>query len=104
MHFGKPGYPCNMATPRVRRTRQRDEIKTLPSGSLCVRVYAGVDPITGKRHYLTEIVPAGPDAATVPEKTRTRFRLRWTSGAALEPTRPLPSSWTNTASCSTSSS
>ncbi|MFQ6212449.1 hypothetical protein ACLMMQ_29835, partial [Bacillus mobilis] len=42
--------------------RQRGEIMELPSGSLRVRVYAGVDPLTGKRHYLTETITAGRDA------------------------------------------
>ncbi|WDZ84903.1 tyrosine-type recombinase/integrase [Micromonospora cathayae] len=46
---------------------------TLPSGSLRVRVYAGVDPLTGKRHYLTETVPAGRNAQREAEKVRTRF-------------------------------
>ncbi|MER7421015.1 tyrosine-type recombinase/integrase [Micromonospora peucetia] len=45
----------------------------LPSGSLRVRVYAGVDPLTGKRHYLTETVPAGRTAEREAEKVRTRF-------------------------------
>ncbi|WP_285790715.1 tyrosine-type recombinase/integrase [Micromonospora sp. NBRC 101691] len=45
----------------------------LPSGSLRVRVYAGVDPLTGKRHYLTETVPAGRNAQREAEKVRTRF-------------------------------
>jgi len=38
-----------------------------------VRVYAGIDPLTGKRHYLTEAVPAGPKAAKQAEKVRTRL-------------------------------
>ncbi|MEU4776610.1 tyrosine-type recombinase/integrase [Micromonospora sp. NPDC023633] len=53
--------------------RQRGEIMKLPSGSLRVRVYAGVDPLTGKRHYLTETVPAGRTAEREAEKVRTRF-------------------------------
>jgi integrase len=36
-------------------------------------VYAGIDPITNKRHYLTETVPAGPKAAKQAEKVRTRL-------------------------------
>ena len=47
----------------TRRKRQRGEIETLPSGSLRVRVYAGIDPISRKRHYLTEVIPPGKDAA-----------------------------------------
>ncbi len=34
--------------------------RQLPSGALRVRVYAGVDPVTRRRHDLIEIVPAGP--------------------------------------------
>ena len=55
------------------RQRQRGEIETLSSGSLRVRVYAGIDPVTRKRHYLTETIPAGPQAAKTAEKMRTRF-------------------------------
>ncbi|MFI6331980.1 tyrosine-type recombinase/integrase [Micromonospora chersina] len=55
------------------RKRQRGEIETLPSGSLRVKVYAGVDPISGKRHYLTETIPAGRSAEREAEKVRTRF-------------------------------
>ncbi|MBN9102355.1 MAG: tyrosine-type recombinase/integrase [Pseudonocardia sp.] len=58
----------------TRRRRQRGEIETLPSGSLRVRVYAGIDPISGKRHYLTEVIPAGKDAAKLAEKARTRMQ------------------------------
>jgi integrase len=53
--------------------RQRGEIETLPSGSLRVRVYAGIDPVTKKKHYLAEVIPAGPRAARDAEKTRTRL-------------------------------
>jgi integrase len=55
------------------RQRVRGEIEALPSGSFRVRVYAGIDPITKKRHYLTEVVPAGPKAAKLAEKARTRL-------------------------------
>jgi integrase len=53
--------------------RQRGEVETLPSGSLRVRVYAGVDPVMKKRHYLTETVPAGPGAEREAERARIRF-------------------------------
>jgi len=49
------------------------EIEALPSGSLRVRVYAGIDPVTRKRHHLTEIIPPGPRAAKEAEKARTRL-------------------------------
>jgi hypothetical protein len=36
-------------------------------------VYAGSDPVTGKRHDLTELVPPGPKAAAEAERVRTRL-------------------------------
>lgn len=62
-----------MATGSARRGRQRGEIEALPSGSLRVRVYAGVDPVTKKRHRLTEIIPPGPTAQRDAEKALIRF-------------------------------
>jgi integrase len=62
-----------MPTPSLARRRTRGEIEALPSGSLRVRVYAGVDPVTKKRHFLTETVPAGPRAAKEAEQVRTRL-------------------------------
>jgi len=38
-----------------------------------VRVYAGIDQLSGKRHYLTETIPAGPKAPKDAEKVRTRL-------------------------------
>jgi integrase len=55
------------------RTRPRGSIKQLKNGSVRVRVYAGTDPVTGKRHYLDEVAPAGPEAWRHAEKTRTRL-------------------------------
>ena len=55
------------------RRRSRGEIEELPSGSLRVKVYAGIDPVTKKRHYLCETVPAGPSARREAERVRTRF-------------------------------
>src|ERR687894_2798702 len=40
---------------------------------LRVRVSAGVDPISKKRLYLTELVPAGPKARKEAERVRTRM-------------------------------
>lgn len=54
-------------------TRQRGEIETLSSGSLRVKVYAGIDPLSGMRHYLTETIPAGPRAVAEAKKARTRL-------------------------------
>src|SRR5918995_6064458 len=53
--------------------RSRGRIEPLPSGALRVVVYAGIDPISKKRHYLKETVPAGPRAAATAEKVRTRL-------------------------------
>lgn len=62
-----------MATDSKPSARVRGEIHTLPSGSLRVRVYANIDPLTGKRHYLAAVVPAGPKARKQAEKERTRL-------------------------------
>ncbi|GIG88187.1 LacI family DNA-binding transcriptional regulator [Plantactinospora endophytica] len=61
-----------MSDPSARR-RPRGEIETLPSGSLRVRVYAGIDPATGKRRHLVQTVPAGPTAAREAEAVRARL-------------------------------
>ena len=62
-----------MATSNGRRKRQRGKIETLPSGSTEVKVYAGEDPISKRRRYLTEVAPAGPKATQEAEKIRTRL-------------------------------
>src|SRR5690349_17492389 len=62
-----------MTTAPGPRKRSRGEIETLPSGSLRVRVYAGIDPLSKKKHYLVETVPTGPTAAKQAEKVRTRL-------------------------------
>ncbi|KAA2265233.1 tyrosine-type recombinase/integrase [Solihabitans fulvus] len=56
-----------------RPTRQRGNIEELPSGALRVRVYAGTDPVTKRRHNLVETVPAGPKAWEEAEQVRTRL-------------------------------
>ncbi len=65
--------PSSYRGPVAGIKRQRGEIMKLPSGSLRVRVYAGGDPLTGKRHYLAETIPAGRNAEREAEKARTRF-------------------------------
>jgi integrase len=55
------------------RGRKRGAIDELPSGALRVRVNAGEDPITGKRHMLVEIIPPGPKSASQAEAARTRL-------------------------------
>lgn len=57
-----------------RRTPQQGVIDVRPSGALRVRVDAGIDPITGKRHRLVENIPAGtPNAEAVAEAARIRL-------------------------------
>lgn len=65
-----------MAATKKPKKRVRGKVEVLPSGSLRVRVYAGIDPVTKKEHFLTEVVPKGPDAAVLAEKARTRLLNR----------------------------
>lgn len=62
-----------MAQGGVDRRCSRGSIEKLPSGAYRVRVYGGVDPVTGRRHDLRETVPPGPRAAREAEKVRTRL-------------------------------
>ena len=62
-----------MASASRGRSRTRGRVERLPSGSLRVSVYAGIDPVSKKRHYLVETVPAGPSAARDAERVRTRL-------------------------------
>ncbi len=59
--------------PAADKARARGNIGTLRSGALRVRVYAGVDPVTKKRHDLVEVVPPGPNARRQAEKILDRF-------------------------------
>jgi integrase len=62
--------------PPTAEARKRGRIDTLPSGSMRVRVFAGYDPVTGKRYDLTETVPARPtvrETRREAEKARTRL-------------------------------
>jgi integrase len=62
-----------MSSAGAGRGRQRGEIEKRAGGSLRVRVYAGIDPLTGKRHYLTKTIEPGPRAMKEAEKARTRL-------------------------------
>ncbi|MBA2323160.1 MAG: tyrosine-type recombinase/integrase [Pseudonocardiales bacterium] len=53
--------------------RAQGAIDTLRSGALRVRVYAGIDPVSKQRHYLTEIIEPGPKADRDAEATRARL-------------------------------
>lgn len=43
-----------------RRKRVRGGIEELPSGALRVYAYAGIDPLSGRKNYLREVIPPGP--------------------------------------------
>ncbi|MGH3702584.1 MAG: hypothetical protein ACRDQY_24685 [Pseudonocardiaceae bacterium] len=47
-------------SPGAAEGRTRGSIDELPSGALRVRVYAGRDPVSKRRHDLIEIIPPGP--------------------------------------------
>ena len=66
-------YSVTMARASRGRSRNRGEVEQLPSGALRVRVYAGIDPVSKKKHYLVETVQAGPSAARDAERVRTRL-------------------------------
>jgi hypothetical protein len=59
--------------PGTRTKRGTGSIEKLPSGALRVRVYAGLDPLTKRRHELIEIIQPGPHAAREAEAARVRF-------------------------------
>jgi hypothetical protein len=59
--------------PATGTTRAQGNVETLPSGALRVRVYAGIDPVTKKRHVLTEVIPPGPKAARLAELAKHRL-------------------------------
>ena len=63
-----------VSVPSARRSRrQRGSVQELPSGGLRVSVYAGIDPLTGQRHYLRETIPAGPNAQAEADKVMRRL-------------------------------
>jgi integrase len=65
--------PGMAGRPGVGKARAVGNIETQRSGNLRVRVYAGRDPLTGKRHVLTEVIPAGPRARREAEAARARL-------------------------------
>jgi LacI family xylobiose transport system transcriptional regulator len=62
-----------MSIPPGTKRRARGEIERLPSGSLRVRVYDGLDPVSKKRRYLVETVAAGPTADREAAEIRDRL-------------------------------
>ncbi|MDT7659701.1 MAG: integrase, partial [Pseudonocardiales bacterium] len=67
-------FSAGMSTMRARRAaeRPRGSIETR-GDSLRVSVYAGIDPVSKRRHYLREVVPAGPKAMGEAEKVALRL-------------------------------
>ncbi|MFL6125422.1 tyrosine-type recombinase/integrase [Actinophytocola sp.] len=55
------------------RRRARGSISRLPSGSLRVRVYVGVDPVSRRQRWLSETVKQGPTAAAQAEEVCRRL-------------------------------
>ncbi len=53
--------------------RTRGSIDELPSGALRVRVYAGRDPVSKRRHDLIEIIPPGSGADKQARRARDRL-------------------------------
>jgi integrase len=53
--------------------RIRGSIDELPSGALRIRVYAGTDPVSKRRHDLIEIVAPGPGADKQARRIRDRL-------------------------------
>ncbi|GAA4551033.1 hypothetical protein GCM10023175_42180 [Pseudonocardia xishanensis] len=60
-------------TEVTQRPPRQGNIVTLAGGVLRVRVLAGVDPVSGRRHGLKETVPAGLNAWRQAEAIQARF-------------------------------
>ena len=74
---------CPDATPGpAPSSARRGSIDVLPSGALRVRVYAGQDPLTKKRHTLTQTIPAGPGAEKQAEAALDRMQREVTDRTA----------------------
>ena len=72
--WGERGYRGPVAqTSSSRSKRPRGSIEQLPSGALRVEVYAGIDPVTRRRHRLREVIPPGPSAAAEADKALRRL-------------------------------
>jgi hypothetical protein len=83
--------PGMTGRPGTGKARARGNIEVLRSGALRVRVYAGIDPVTKKRHNLIEVIPPSPRAWCEAEDARTRLvqqvvnrRNPWTSATVDE--------------------
>lgn len=64
-------YSAAVGTSKMPRgRREKGNIEALQSGALRVRVYAGIDPVTKRAHYLRAVVPAGTPKAHSPINDR----------------------------------
>jgi hypothetical protein len=71
-----------------RRQRARGYVEELPSGALRVVVYAGIDPVTKRRHYLRETIPANTrKLRRRPSEPSGGFRPRSTNAGSPGPRR-----------------
>jgi integrase len=64
---------CPQVQVEQARPKPKGSIDTLPSGSLRVRVYAGKDVLTGKQHYVAEVIKPGPRAQELAEEASQRL-------------------------------
>jgi integrase len=83
--------PVAMAAQSKREKRTRGEIELFPSGWLRVRVYAGIDPVSKKKLYLTDTVPAGPRQEKLAEQAHTKFLNEVDEKRNPKPVRPSTS-------------
>jgi integrase len=72
----KSKYARTMAAAVGGPRRARGVVEELPSGALRVRVFAGYDPVTKKRHYLSEVVSvrgSARETQRAAEQVRTKL-------------------------------
>jgi integrase len=62
-----------VASKRGQDRRPRGSIQHRPNGALRARVYTGYDPVTGKRHYISETIQPGPKAWAQAEVALTKL-------------------------------
>ncbi|WP_433019931.1 GntR family transcriptional regulator [Kribbella sp. CA-294648] len=68
--MAKPRTPAEKDAPQP---RGRGEEELLPSGSVRVKVYAGLDQVTKTRLYLTDTIKPGPDQKKLVKQAKTRL-------------------------------
>ncbi len=67
------GSLAHGGSTRPRRRSREARSRRCRAAPCASQVYAGIDPVSKKRHYLTETIPAGRKAAAEAEKVRTRL-------------------------------